>query len=79
MRERTWSWSNWFLFLLTVVLGAGCAGPFGQSPQDGSIDANPQIRSGPKSITIVLPIDPTALAGSMSGLGAAAVPTRYFK
>jgi peptide/nickel transport system substrate-binding protein len=45
----------------------------------GSAGNAPSARSGPKSITIVLPIDPTALGGSMQGLGAAAVPTRYFK
>ena len=34
---------------------------------------------GPKAITIAFPIDPTALGGSASGLGAAVVPSRYFK
>jgi hypothetical protein len=62
-----------------TVLGAGCAGTAGQIPQGTSIGAAAPARSGPKSITIALPIDPTALGGSMQGLGAAAVPTRYFK
>jgi len=39
----------------------------------------PGGRAGPKTITIAFPIDPTALGGSMSGLGAAAVPSRYFR
>lgn len=76
---RTQSWYGWRFFVVLTVLGAGCAGTAGQIPQGASIGAVAPARSGPKSITIALPIDPTALGGSMQGLGAAAVPTRYFK
>ncbi len=75
----TRSWHAWRLLVVVAALSAGCAGPAGQLPQGASGGAVAPARVGPKSITIVLPIDPTALAGSMSGLGAAAVPTRYFK
>jgi len=73
------TWGDWRRFLLLIMLVAGCAAPASQNPQGTSSDAPAPARSGPKSITIVLPIDPTSLAGSMQGVGAAAVPTRYFK
>jgi len=47
--------------------------------QRGSDPAAAVVRSGPKAITIAFPIDPIALGGSASGLGAATVPSRYFK
>jgi peptide/nickel transport system substrate-binding protein len=73
------SWYGWRLLVALTILGAGCAGLAGQNPQVVSDGSDAPARSGPKSIAIVLPIDPTALGGSMQGLGAAAVPTRYFK
>ncbi len=75
-------WYVWRLFVVLTVLSvvrAGCAGTTGQVPEGASTAGAPPARTGPKAITIVLPIDPTALGGSMQGLGAAAVPTRYFK
>jgi peptide/nickel transport system substrate-binding protein len=72
-------WHSWWLLAVLALLSAGCAGSANQSPGDRSSSASTPARSGPKAITIVLPIDPTALGGSMQGLGAAAVPTRYFK
>ena len=69
MRARSAASRRLFLIVLAIVLaalGAACAGPGGQSASTG--DGTP-ARSGPKSITIVLPIDPTSLAGSMQGLG----------
>src|ERR1051325_1355652 len=62
------------LFILCL---AACAAPAG--PSSGSGGPSAPAPSGPKSITIVLPIDVTSLGGSLQGLGAAAVPTRYFK
>src|SRR5438552_3696518 len=62
---------------LLVTLSA-CAAPGPAATSTSSAPAAP-ARSGPKAITIAFPVDPTALGGSMSGLGAAAVPSRYFK
>ena len=76
MRSR--SRIAWRIFVVLAVLSVGCAGRTGQVADGGATGA-PPARVGPKSISIVLPIDPTALGGSMQGLGAAAVPTRYFK
>ncbi|HZT05467.1 MAG TPA: peptide ABC transporter substrate-binding protein [Chloroflexota bacterium] len=60
-----------------VVIATGCVGgPSGRAAPGAQA---PATETSPKSITIAFPIDPTALAGSMSGLGAAAVPSRYFR
>src|SRR4029453_18464500 len=70
-----WSWR----MLLTALLVAlsGCtsspSAPVAPSAQQGL------PRGGLKTLTIAFPIDPTSLGGSPSGVGAAAVPTRYFK
>ncbi|HEY3118084.1 MAG TPA: hypothetical protein VGK54_15180, partial [Chloroflexota bacterium] len=63
---------------LLLVLTLGCGSGAGQTSPGGGSGSAP-APSGPKSITIVLPIDVTSLGGSLQGLGAAAVPTRYFK
>jgi peptide/nickel transport system substrate-binding protein len=76
---RTHSWRDWPIFLALAVLATGCSAPARQTPPGVASEVAPPVRSGPKAITIVLPIDPTSLNGSMQGLGAAAVPTRYFK
>src|SRR6266542_3518968 len=66
------------LVLVTLVVTAsGCATSPSSEAQPGAPTA--PARTGPKAITIAFPIDPTALAGSMSGLGLAAVPSRYFR
>jgi peptide/nickel transport system substrate-binding protein len=67
-------------FAALLVAAMGCAAsPSGQVAGGGPAAAVTPARGGPKAITIALPIDPTALAGGMLGLGAATVPSRYFK
>src|SRR5713226_7270552 len=67
----------WRRPLVALLFAAsGCAtGPSAQAVPGAPTPERP----APKSITIAFPIDPTALGGSMSGLGAAAVPSRYFR
>src|SRR3954470_23760296 len=69
-----WCWRG--LLVAAVMAASACtSSPSGQRQPA----AQAPTRSAPKSITIAFPIDPTALAGSMSGLGLAAVPSRYFR
>jgi peptide/nickel transport system substrate-binding protein len=72
----SWLARGWRVALvgLVVVLCGCAAGP--SSPERPAASA--PGRSGPKSITIALPIDPIALAGSMMG-ALAVVPSRYFR
>lgn len=69
-----WGWRVTLTALLVTV--SGCATPSGQVEPRAPTAAG---RSGPKAITISLPIDPNQLGGSSSGRSAAVVPSRYFK
>ena len=60
---------------LILVLSACTASPAAR--QEPAVSA-PAGRSGPKAITIALPIDPIGLAGNMMG-ALAVVPSRYFR
>src|SRR5437016_13849515 len=64
--------------VLVILAGLLIGRPTPPSPSTFGGSTTPPP-SGPKSITIVLPIDVTSMGGSLQGLGAAAVPTRYFK
>jgi peptide/nickel transport system substrate-binding protein len=59
-----------------LLLLSACSAP-PSAPQQAAAPPVGQ-RSGPKSITIALPIDPIGLAGSMIA-GLAVVPSRYFR
>ncbi len=74
-RRAGWVWAG-ALAILLIVATSCAVGPVGQR-QPG--EAIAPARSGPKSITLSLPIDPIGLAGGMAGNGAAVVPSRYFR
>src|SRR5579871_2958958 len=66
------------LAALLVLVSACASSPSGQPA--ASTSAQPAAgQSGPKSLTISLPIDPTSLSGGLTSLGLAAVPSRYFR
>jgi peptide/nickel transport system substrate-binding protein len=71
-----WLARCWHASMVGLVAAlTGCAA-IPQSPAPISPAAGP---GGAKSITIALPTDPIALAGSLSGGGKAVVPSRYFR
>lgn len=67
----------WLALLLALMLPLGGCGPAGQT-STGSTGAASPARTGPKSITIALPVEPPALGGSVI-IGVSAVPARYFR
>src|SRR5437763_658753 len=68
------------LLAALLVAASGCAAsPSSQADRGAPTTAVTPARSGPKAIAIAFPIDPTALSGGMLGLGAATVPSRFFK
>ncbi|HZT08668.1 MAG TPA: ABC transporter substrate-binding protein [Chloroflexota bacterium] len=60
-----------------VLAFAACAAPSSPSKAPGT-PAAPAQRSGPKALTIALPVEPPALGGSVI-IGVSAVPSRYFR
>jgi len=67
----------WRIALVGVLLATfGCSGA--PSSKVESTTPPTEVRTGPKSITIALPVDPPALGGSVI-IGVSAVPSRYFR
>src|SRR5579885_2876950 len=77
----TWQSCGRHLVLAVLLVGlTGCvASPQAQTDRGAASTSSPSGASGPKVITVALPIDPIALGGGLSGSGLATVPSRYFR
>src|SRR6476659_193413 len=74
--NRSWRLARRIALVGVMFATFGCA----TAPSSKLESATPPtaVRTGPKSITIALPVEPPALGGSVI-IGVTAVPSRYFR